>query len=312
MLALEEILPKLRCPRSGEPLSRTDEGFVSDDSGHFYPTVGSTPILVDFEHSVIEPPSARAQEVASEVARPSYEGALAPLKALLKTNAGVTRKNVAQFAQLLRKRRPEPVVLVIGGGSVGHGADALYDDPAIRIIAFDIYDSDSVQFVADAHAIPLADGSVDGVVIQAVLEHVLEPEQVVSEIWRVLRPGGLVYAETPFLQQVHEGAYDFTRFTMSGHRYLFRRFENVDTGVCGGAGVQLLWSIDYFFRALFRSRRIGKIFKLAFSWILLADRVIPDSYASDTASGSYFLGRKASGAMGPSEIVRFYRGADGG
>jgi ubiquinone/menaquinone biosynthesis C-methylase UbiE len=30
--------------------------------------------------------------------------------------------------------------------------------------------------------------------IQAVLEHVLDPPIVVAEIYRVLRPGGLVYA----------------------------------------------------------------------------------------------------------------------
>ncbi len=86
----------------------------------------------------------------------------------------------------------------------------------MRIAAFDIYYSANVQFIADAHSILLRDASVDAVVIQAVLEHVLDPQQVVDEIWRVLKPSGLVYAETPFLQHVHEGAYDFTRFTESG------------------------------------------------------------------------------------------------
>ena len=96
--------------------------------------------------------------------------------------------------------------------------------------AFDIYDTPRVQVVADAHQIPIRDEHFDGVVIQAVLEHVLEPQRVADEIWRVLKPGGLVYAETPFMQQVHEGAYDFTRFTESGHRYLFRRFDLIELG----------------------------------------------------------------------------------
>ena len=42
---------------------------------------------------------------------------------------------------------------------------------------------------------------------------------------------GVVYAETPFLQAVHEGPWDFTRFTESGHRWLFRAFERLDSGV---------------------------------------------------------------------------------
>ena len=65
--------------------------------------------------------------------------------------------------------------------------------------------SRNTQFVADAHRVPLATESVDALVIQAVLEHVLDPWRVAAEIHRVLRPGGLVYADTPFLQQVHEG-----------------------------------------------------------------------------------------------------------
>jgi len=56
--------------------------------------------------------------------------------------------------------------------------------------------------------------------VQAGLEHVRDLWQVVAEIHRVLKDDGLVYAETPFMQQVHEGPYDFTRFTESGHRYL--------------------------------------------------------------------------------------------
>jgi 2-polyprenyl-3-methyl-5-hydroxy-6-metoxy-1,4-benzoquinol methylase len=43
------------------------------------------------------------------------------------------------------------------------------------------------------------DGTCDAVVVQAVLEHVLQPDVVVAEIHRVLRPDGLVYAETPFM-----------------------------------------------------------------------------------------------------------------
>ena len=87
--------------------------------------------------------------------------------------------------------------------------------PTIDLISFDVYASPATQFVGDGHSIPLADGSVDGVIVQAVLEHVLEPTIVADEIHRVLRTGGIVYADTPFLQQVHEGAYDFTRFTDS-------------------------------------------------------------------------------------------------
>lgn len=46
---------------------------------------------------------------------------------------------------------------------------------------------------AAGEQLPLADGSVDLVVFNHVYEHVLDPVQVVAEIRRVLRPGGVVF-----------------------------------------------------------------------------------------------------------------------
>ena len=134
-----------------------------------------------------------------------------------------------------------PKVLVIGGGAMGHQIDELYEADDVHLVSFDIYASPLSQFIADAHGIPLASGSMDAVVIQAVLEHVLEPWNVVDEIHRILRDDGLVYSDTPFLQPVHEGPYDFTRFTDSGHRALFKRFTIIDSGLLRGSGTTLSW-----------------------------------------------------------------------
>jgi hypothetical protein len=69
-----------------------------------------------------------------------------------------------------------------------------------------------------------------------------EFQAVVAEIFRVLKPNGIVYADT--------GTFDFTRFTRSGHRWLFRHFEEIDSGVSVNAGVALMWSIRYFVRSI--------------------------------------------------------------
>jgi SAM-dependent methyltransferase len=312
MLASREDFDSLlRCPRTGEPLRWTEDGLLTpkgEASG--YRLVGGVPLLVDFEHSIISEASVSAEGVESGVKRRQRSGLMAPIKRLLSPPKDSTRDNVGLLRSLLQKRGSRrPLVLVIGGGTVGQGMQPLYDDPDARLILFDIYRSADVHFVADAHSIPLADASMDAVVVQAVLEHVLQPATVVAEIWRVLRDGGLVYAETPFLQHVHEGAYDFTRFTESGHRYLFRRFDLVASGASGGPGMQLMWSIDYFVRSLFRSVGAGKIAKLAFFWLRYLDRFIPPSFASDAASGVYFLGYKSAGDMTPDDAIAFYRGA---
>lgn len=64
-----------------------------------------------------------------------------------------------------------------------------------------------------------------------------------------------------------------------------------------------------FARALFHSRAVGKIAKIAFFWLQYVDRLIGERDSLDTASGTYFLGRKSQESLQPRDIVRFYRGA---
>lgn len=45
--------------------------------------------------------------------------------------------------------------------------------------------------------IPLPDASVDLIVCHTVLEHVRDPQRVIAEMFRVLRPGGIVHLELP-------------------------------------------------------------------------------------------------------------------
>ena len=218
--------------------------------------------------------------------------------------------NVARMEALLKADNPDrnPRILVVGGGTVGDGLESLYADPSVDLISFDVYASAATQFVGDGHAIPLADASLDGVIVQAVLEHVLEPTVVAHEIERVLRVGGIVYADTPFLQQVHEGAYDFTRFTDSGHRFLFRGFERIDSGAVAGAGTALRWSVDYFVRALTRSVPLGRIASLACFWLSHLDRFLDPKHSVDAASSVFFLGRRSDRAISGADVIDYYQG----
>jgi SAM-dependent methyltransferase len=272
-----------------------------------FPVVSGVPALVDFEASVLDAERLRAVEGASEVTRSRFA---APLRRLLHPANTTAPANVARMEELLTTDTPgrNPRILVVGGGTVGDGLEGLYADPAIDLISFDVYASAATQFVGDGHSIPLADGCVDGVIVQAVLEHVLEPTVVAHEIRRVLRVGGIVYADTPFLQQVHEGAYDFTRFTDSGHRFLFRDFERIDSGSVAGAGTALRWSVDHFVRALTRSVPLGRIVSLCFFWLSYTDRFLDPKHSLDAASSVFFLGRKAEEPISGAAIVDYYQG----
>jgi SAM-dependent methyltransferase len=302
------------CPRCTSPVRLEDgawhcAGASCRYAEEAFPVVGGVPALVDFEHSVLDADRLQAVDGASEIKR---VGLPAPIRHLMHPANATAPANVARMLELLRAdagaaaRRPR--VLVVGGGAVGDGLEDLYADTSIDLISFDVYSSPAVQFIGDGHSIPLADGSVDGVIIQAVLEHVLEPTVVAQEIHRVLRLGGIVYADTPFLQQVHEGAYDFTRFTDSGHRFLFRRFERIDSGSVAGAGTALKWSVDYFVRALTRSVPLGRLVALCFFWLSYLDRFLDPKHSVDAASSVYFLGRKTDRPISGADIIDYYQG----
>lgn len=75
----------------------------------------------------------------------------------------------------------------------------------------------------DAQAIPVADTSVDYVLLLDVLEHLPRPDDCVREVRRVLRTGGKLIIQVPFLYPVHDSPLDFQRWTVHGLRVLSKR-----------------------------------------------------------------------------------------
>jgi SAM-dependent methyltransferase len=202
-------------------------------------------------------------------------------------------------------------VLVIGAGSQKSWLDKFFSGyPGIRIAYSDIDTNATVDLFCDAHELPFHDETFGGVVASAVLEHVARPERVAAEMHRVLVSGGLLYTEIPFLQQVHEGAYDFTRYTLSGHRRLLNHFEEVASGVVAGPATTLAWALEHFAlcftpRVLMNGVRLAV--RTAFFWLKYFDHLFGQSAAAaDGASCTFFLGRKSASTKPDSEIVARY------
>lgn len=309
MATLQEAFTVLRCPRTGGALEFGQGAVVSVADGHEYKTVGGVPVLIDFENSVFDAHEYADRPRGAKKPRNLMQRIFARMRAATRVDKRETIENYRFLADELTRSSAPVKVLVVGGGGRGRGADPIYDNPQIKVFGFDVYRGEAIQFIADGHNIPVHDDTFDAVIIQAVLEHVLDPRQVVEEIWRVLKPGGLVYAETPFMQQVHMGAYDFTRYTESGHRFLFRKFERIRSGSNGGPGTVLRWSLQYLASGLFRTYRAGKVAGLLFFWLDYLDRLVPERFAVDGASGVFFLGRKFHGEMRVKDAITHYGGA---
>jgi SAM-dependent methyltransferase len=99
----------------------------------------------------------------------------------------------------------EPPVLDVGCGD-GHFASIAYDRPidvGIDVVVRDLAEARTRPGVyrhlvlANAPALPFADGSFATVVSNCVIEHIPDVDETLREIARVLRPGGTFAATVP-------------------------------------------------------------------------------------------------------------------
>lgn len=85
--------------------------------------------------------------------------------------------------------------------------------------------------------IELPDASCDTIILSDVLEHIRHPEQMVQEMFRLLRPGGHVLLNVPFYHGLHERPHDYFRYTEYALRSMAEDagFEVLQLEATGGA-----------------------------------------------------------------------------
>ena len=137
-----------------------------------------------------------------------------------------------------------------------------YDDyfPDARIMAIDIEPElkDGSIIQCDARNICFKDNSFDNVISFETFEYVYQTEDVLREVKRVLKPGGMCYFSVPFLNPVHGGAGDIVRYTRRGWQELLQRyFDEVEIKSFGG---RYLIIFDFWFDKV---RKAGTFKKLA-------------------------------------------------
>lgn len=75
----------------------------------------------------------------------------------------------------------------------------------------------------DGNRFPFDDQSFDSLLCNQVLEHVFTPDKFVSELARVIKPGGRLLLTVPFIWDEHEQPYDFARYTSFGLKAILER-----------------------------------------------------------------------------------------
>jgi SAM-dependent methyltransferase len=284
---------KFVCPADKRPLIGGADSCVCQECGAVYPIVNGVPILINDVNSVF-----RRADFISEA--DAYQGASGYAGTADKTSG--MKRAYRRFARRLSEA-PVP-----GGDAIRALKETLSVDPAKRVLVIGAGERPSsantirtdVDCICDGHDLPFEDGSFDVVYIESVLEHVCDPQRCVGEITRVLAPGGTVFAMTPFLQPVHMGAYDFTRFTYLGHRRLFRMFDDIQSGVCGGPDYSAIHILRTSVIGITDNHRVKSILKLGMLLLTYPlrylDPLLTRTRSSYNAGCAFYFCDKAGGA----------------
>jgi SAM-dependent methyltransferase len=313
MIDFKSLQEYLMCPccHRTELSSKADYSELKCNScGAQYPITRGRPVLLrpdnavfcqdDYRHAALPIPGVSAKGLQRFIPAPSVNL--------------VSERMFSHVRQLLSEL-PAAMVLVVGGGSQRQWLDDRFGaSNRVQVVYSDIDVSADVDLFCDGHDLPFVVCSFDAVITTAVLEHVLYPERVAAEIHRVLKVGGLLYSELPFMQQVHEGAYDFTRYSLSGHRRLFHGFSEIESGMVAGPATALVWAIENFVLAFLAKsvfRKMAKaLVRIGFAWLKHFDRLLVNRpEAMDGASCTYFFGRKIENRISDTEIIARYVGA---
>jgi SAM-dependent methyltransferase len=200
---------------------------------------------------------------------------------------GRSRQRIPLFVEHLGL---DATILNLGSGRTNFG---------LRVVNLDIGPFKHVDVVAVGERLPVQDASLDGVITQGVLEHVPDLPATLAEIDRVLRRGGLVYHEAPFIQGFHASPNDFRRFTAVGMRELAPGYDVLEQGVAVGPSSAMMWVASEYLALLFSlgNETLLKAGRRGFPWLLsplkVADAWLEGHPQADLiASAFYIVARK--------------------
>lgn len=123
---------------------------------------------------------------------------------------------------------------------------------ADRYVAVDWADSlhdIQADVIADLNGpLPIESAVADTVVSLSVMEHLREPQRMLDESFRILRPGGHIVVQVPWQWWVHESPHDYFRYTPHALQYLFGKagFEDIAIAPMGGFASMMVLKANYF------------------------------------------------------------------
>jgi len=109
--------------------------------------------------------------------------------------------------------------------------------------------------------LPVESCVADTAVSLSVMEHLCEPQNMLREAFRILKPSGWMVLQVPWQWWIHEAPYDFFRYTPYGLTYLFQKAGFVDVNVEPQAGffTMMTLKVNYFSLRLIRGPNLMRM-----------------------------------------------------
>jgi uncharacterized protein YbaR (Trm112 family) len=300
---LRALEGRLRCPECGKGRIFGDGAveLVCADCNSRFGIQDGVPLLLsarsrgelrsDLQTETGEQMVAEYQAVESSRRKPRVASRwlriLRPPDVMYHTNPGM-RKGAA--SRVFDHRGPGTLVLNVGGGPTRYSPHEF----TLNLEPFH-----NVDVVGDAHDLPFTDGTFDSVISNAVLEHVGDPEVAIAEMLRVLKPGGYLYAEVPFIFFFHGYPSDYRRYTREGVRRMFQGLADPEIGIAIGPVSALLQTANMVVGMLVPERPVllrrvanGLFRWLTFGFKYLDKFLIKKERSHVVAGGFWILGRK--------------------
>jgi len=114
--------------------------------------------------------------------------------------------------------------------------------PHLKYITLDINKDYQPDICCDFHNIQWGSDYFDTAIAIEVLHYLYDPQKAISEIYRVLKPGGVAIASARFIPPYYENTNDYYRFTPDSLRYLFKGFSDVQIYHHGNK-LQAIWRL---------------------------------------------------------------------
>lgn len=120
--------------------------------------------------------------------------------------------------------------------------------------------NEQIDFFYDGHTFPFENDRFDCVLATEVFEHLFNVDRILSELHRVMKPGGKLLITCPFAFSEHEQPVDFARYTSFAMKAMVERhgFSVVKQEKLGNA-VEAIWQYRITYWEFYIVKHVRKI-----------------------------------------------------